>query len=639
MKRTGLLCLLLLFTCTAFAQLCTGSLGDPVVNIDFGSGTATFAAALGSDITSYTYVAQSFPYDGSYTVENTTAGAGNVWWSTTDHTGNSGGYMMVVNANTSVTDYFYKKKVTGLCPNTTYEFAAWIVNLLRSSDINPPNVTFSILTADGNTVIQQYSTGTIARTSSGPVWRQFGFYFTTPAGVSDVIIKMTNNSPGGAPANDLALDDITFRPCGPNLTAALQTGGTSIAYCADKPVTYTLQGTISTGYTNPAFQWQQSTDNGATWTDISGETTQTYIRNPTAAGKYLYRLATAQGTNITSSSCRTVSNLITIDVQPDPDPNAGSNNPACEGESLQLSASGDNGSTYSWTGPDGFTSNLQQPVISPVYAVNNGVYTVTLTTSLGCTNTGTTTVDVNAAPVANAGSDAGICEGSSVTLQGSGGNSFSWTPATGLSDPASANPVATPTDTTAYILTVSNGQCTDKDTVVVNVWHKPVANAGPDKKIFEGETTQLNGSAGGSDVTFTWTPVYYITNASSLTPIVSPATDTTYTLQVTSSHGCGFATDDAFVRVYKKISIPNAFSPNGDGINDTWKIDKLDTYPESDINVFNRYGQLVFKSHGYSHEWNGTINGSPLPVGTYYYTIDLKTGFGKNPSGWVVIIR
>lgn len=633
-----ILFVVVLFYCnTIRAQLCTGSLGDPVVHLDFGSGTANFAGALGSGITSYNYVAQSFPNDGSYTVEATTAGAGTVWWSTTDHTG--GGYMMVVNASTSVTDYFYKKSVSGLCPNTTYEFAAWIVNLLRSRDNNPPNVTFSIYKSDGTTLIQSYTTGSIPLTASGPEWKQFGFYFTTPAGVQDVVIKMSNSSPGGAPANDLALDDITFRPCGPNLTAALVTGGTSKSVCRTDNTVFSLQGTISNSYTNPSFQWQVSTDNGITWTDIAGATSTTYVRQSTAEGTYEYRLEVAQGTNIGSSGCRTASNIITINVLADPAPNAQSNNPGCEGDALNLTATGDATSTYQWTGPNGFTSAQQNPVINNITSAGNGTYTVAVTTSLGCSNSSSTTVDVNPAPGADAGADAFICEGSSTNLQGSGGNTFSWTPATTLSDVTSASPVASPTDTTSYILTVSNGQCSARDTVTVFVWKKPTASAGPDQQIFEGDAATLTGSAGGSDITYTWTPDYNINDAASLTPTVTPESDTTYTLTVTSADGCGSASDGAFVRVYKKISIPNAFSPNGDGINDTWNINKLDTYPEADISVFNRYGQLVYRSTGYTTPWNGRYNGQPLPVGTYYYVIDLKTGFGKNPAGWVVILR
>jgi gliding motility-associated-like protein len=92
------------------------------------------------------------------------------------------------------------------------------------------------------------------------------------------------------------------------------------------------------------------------------------------------------------------------------------------------------------------------------------------------------------------------------------------------------------------------------------------------------------------------------------------------------------------VRVFKKITIPNAFSPNNDGINDLWDIKALDTYPQSTIMVFDRYGKQVFQSIGYAKPWDGAYNGKALPEGTYYYIIDLKDGQPKL-SGWVLIIK
>ncbi|WP_164974058.1 gliding motility-associated C-terminal domain-containing protein [Filimonas effusa] len=633
-----LILLLLAVTQRATAQLCTGSLGDPVVSIDFGAGTATFAGALPSGTTNYTYVAQSFPNDGYYTVENTTAGAGSVWWSTTDHTGNTGGYMMVVNASTSVTDYFYKKAVTGLCGGTTYEFAAWVVNLLRSSDNNPPNVTFSILTPDESTVIQSYSTGSIPRTSSGPVWKQFGFFFTTPAGVSDVVIKISNSSPGGAPANDLALDDITFRPCGPSVNIAIADGTTTKRICKTDNSTFQFSGTVSPPYTDPAYQWQLSIDGGTSWTDISGATTTSYTRSPTGAGTFLYRLVTAQSTNIGSASCRVASTPISITVLDNPDTEAASNNPACEGETLNLtSASG--AASYSWTGPNGFTSASQNPTISDITTAVNGTYTIAITTTEGCANTGTVTIAVNKKPVASAGADIGICEGSSTLLQGSGGTSYEWTPATGLSATNTATTTANPTDSTTYTLTVSNGLCTDKDDVNVFVWKKPAVNAGADQRDYEGTVFQLSGTASGTDVTYYWSPPYNISNTAALSPTVWPVVDTTYVLHVTSPYGCGTVTDAVFIKVYKRVTVPNAFSPNADGNHDTWAIDQLNVYPEATLSVFNRYGQRVFSCRGYDKEWDGTANGVQLPAGTYYYVIDLKTELGGKLSGWVLLIR
>ena len=97
--------------------------------------------------------------------------------------------------------------------------------------------------------------------------------------------------------------------------------------------------------------------------------------------------------------------------------------------------------------------------------------------------------------------------------------------------------------------------------------------------------------------------------------------------------------DEVFVKVYKQIVIPNAFSPNKDGRHDTWKIQAIETYPNPEVTVFNRYGQTVFRSKGYATPWDGTYNGTHLPVGTYYYIIDLKIPGEPVLNGWVVIVR
>jgi gliding motility-associated-like protein len=93
-----------------------------------------------------------------------------------------------------------------------------------------------------------------------------------------------------------------------------------------------------------------------------------------------------------------------------------------------------------------------------------------------------------------------------------------------------------------------------------------------------------------------------------------------------------------FIKVFSKIVIPSAFTPNADGINDTWDIVGLNTYPNSLVSVFNRFGALVFKSTGYPKAWDGEYGGRQIPTGTYYYTIDLKNG-SKTLSGWVALIR
>jgi gliding motility-associated-like protein len=128
-----------------------------------------------------------------------------------------------------------------------------------------------------------------------------------------------------------------------------------------------------------------------------------------------------------------------------------------------------------------------------------------------------------------------------------------------------------------------------------------------------------------------------LSDPTSPTAIASPTDNITYTLHAVSE-SCGISTSSVYIRVYKKIVIPNAFSPNNDGINDNWNIDALVTYPESSVLIYNRYGQQVYQSTGYAKPWDGTVNGAPLPGGTYYYVIDLKNSTPKI-AGWVLIIK
>jgi len=148
----------------------------------------------------------------------------------------------------------------------------------------------------------------------------------------------------------------------------------------------------------------------------------------------------------------------------------------------------------------------------------------------------------------------------------------------------------------------------------------------------------LEGLASGTNVTYNWTPNIHLTTSQLLRPSAAPTENTTYSLHVQSLQGCGIATDDVFIRVFKKVDVPNAFSPNGDGINDKWILKNIDTYPEADISVFNRYGQLLYKARGTSQPWDGTFSGRPLPVASYYYVIDLKNDFPKL-SGWIMLLR
>ena len=309
-----------------YAQLCEGSLGYPVVEINFGSGVGR-GSALGSSITAFTYVASGVLDEGQYTITSSTSGLrGDDWHVTSDHTGNTNGYMMVINSAVLANEgVFYTKTVPGLCANTTYEFSAWVMNVLnpsRQTDRYKPNVTFRISDTSGN-ILGFYNTGEISQTTSA-TWLQYGFYFTLDSD-TEVVITMLNSAASAIPGNDIALDDISFRPCGPTITNSIDGNSTSISnVCQDETVNISLEANLSSGYSDPRYQWQQSINNGVSWVDLIGETSQNFsFTNSSSPGIFKYRVAIANGDNINSLSCRIISDEFTVEVIEKPAPLVG----------------------------------------------------------------------------------------------------------------------------------------------------------------------------------------------------------------------------------------------------------------------------------------------------------------------------
>jgi gliding motility-associated-like protein len=184
----------------------------------------------------------------------------------------------------------------------------------------------------------------------------------------------------------------------------------------------------------------------------------------------------------------------------------------------------------------------------------------------------------------------------------------------------------------------TNGCISPAATGTVNTQPPPTtANAGPDRAISLGESVQLDGVASGNNVSITWTPNVSITGRNTATPVVSPIADEVYTMTVRSIDGC-VATDNVAVRLLRDVIIPNVFSPNGDGINDTWKITNIEDYPQASVQVFNRYGQFLFGSTGYTIQWDGKYKGQVVPVGPYYWIIKLRPD-RKPMSGTISVVR
>lgn len=298
-----------------------------------------------------------------------------------------------------------------------------------------------------------------------------------------------------------------------------------------------------------------------------------------------------------------------------------------------------NSTTYVWSPVTGLSNpSIANPVISPTVTT-----TYSITATLGyCTQVFSNyTVNVAPNPTMSILNPLTICSGISFTPTiSSNATTFLWTPTTGISNPNILNPVITPTISTSYTITGTLGGCSVSRVLPINVLPGVTVNAGPDFSILAGSAVTLQGS--GSGGAYVWTPSTGLSAVNIPNPAASPATTTTYTLRVTNASGCT-NTDDMTVTVIPYCIKPlNAFSPNGDGINDKWVVTSGGSCTKNiKVIVFNRYGNKVYESEDYQNNWDGTYKGKPLPDGTYYYTIRfiLMNNDEKSFNGDLTILR
>ena len=475
------------------------------------------------------------------------------------------------------------------------------------------------------------------------------------------------------------------------------------------------------------------------WTGPNGFTSS--LQNPTitnaginASGTYLVT-ATVNGCTGAVGTASVIVNQIPSS------PSVSSNGPLCAGSALNLTASTIAGASYSWSGPNGYTSSLQNPVINNASLANAGVYNVSAKVN-GCTSpAANTTIVIDQPAIANAGNNQVVCSSNQFvnitgSVSGGTGNGVWTSSGSGNFSPSNSNlnasyyPSATDKATGSVMLklsSINNGACpassssvtitfaaapsanagsdqtvcannanvflkgqynnasgiiwsstgsgtfspsatnlnptyipgaSDKsngsvrlilkttgntaclpaaDTVLVSIKAAPVVNGGGVKYVLQNNSTILNPIISGSNLKYLWTPGVYLNHDTIPTPVCTPAADVSYKIIAIDNFGCS-SSADVFVKVLKPLQIPNVFTPNGDGINETWQVKNLKDYADCKVEIFNRYGQLVYQSVGYTHEWDGILNGKPLPAATYYYVINLKIA-AKPIAGFVDIVR
>ncbi len=245
-----------------------------------------------------------------------------------------------------------------------------------------------------------------------------------------------------------------------------------------------------------------------------------------------------------------------------------------------------------------------------------------------------------------------VCQNGTVVLNATGNSLLWYANATGGTGTAATPNVSTATaGTFSYFVSQSTtvNSCEGpKAEIVVNVKPALVANAGPDVIINYGQSTQLNGT-GTTGGTYLWTanisPLTLTPSAVILNPVATPLQTTDYKLTVTDPTGIctGSATDIVTITVIINcVDVKNAFSPNGDGVNDTWRVyEQYVCLKNIKVTVFNRYGNKVFESVDYRNGWDGRFKGNPLPDGTYYAVLEftLLDGTKRFVKSDVTILR
>lgn len=345
------------------------------------------------------------------------------------------------------------------------------------------------------------------------------------------------------------------------------------------------------------------------------------------------------GTN-TSTGCF-ASDTVVVTVKPLPLVRTIPDTTTCTTNTITLFTSG--AQTYSWLPVTGLDNPIGQ---NPVFTGNGfNTFYVTGTGANGCIAIDTVNINITPKPVFNAPENKDICMNSSVQLNGNNGTNYqyNWSSGTNLSSTTIVDPVANPTVSTIYSLLIHDEVCRYDSTFTVQVvvHPLPVVTAGKTNDM-DCSTPQSQLTSSGA-VHYEWIPGTYLNDATISNPIASPYVTTHYIVTGTDVNGC-VDTDTVTVIVkgskYFGFAIPNAFTPNGDFINDCFGVTYWGETKNFHLMVYNRWGNKVFETFNVAQCWDGTYNGNPCDVGNYVYYLTGETLCGKvTRKGNLVLIR
>ncbi|MBL0343077.1 MAG: gliding motility-associated C-terminal domain-containing protein [Bacteroidetes bacterium] len=461
-----------------------------------------------------------------------------------------------------------------------------------------------------------------------------------PAGTTTATVTVTG---GTAPFTYL------WTPAGGNQSTAtgLPSGNYTVLVtdsnlCVDSafvniPAVVPVQISINTA----SVQCNVPNSGSATAIVTSGNAPFTYLWSDGSTAATAANLAGGTYTvTVTDANGCSASTIAIVGIIPDVFANAGTAQTVCSGQPATLTAVASGGTApfgYSWSNGSVLNPETVNPTVTTTY-------TVTVIDANGCQATSSVTVNVQDYPVVTVSPAAFICFGSATPLSATGGNSYSWSPVDGLNDATIANPIASPTVSTTYTVSVSNGLCTSTATVDVTVAPEVIAGFSPDTTNGQAPlTVNFNNSSTGA-ATYEWSfgdggtsglesPSHTYTNQGSY-PVLMVATN---------SLGCTDTVRYSFIVVEELASliVPNIFTPNGDGLNDTFSfIEK--GISSINVKILNRWGTEVYSWSKTNSGWDGVSkDGEELPDGVYLYIINAQ-GINDKPynfQGTVQLIR
>jgi gliding motility-associated-like protein len=371
------------------------------------------------------------------------------------------------------------------------------------------------------------------------------------------------------------------------------------------------------------------------WTPTTS-VNNSFVTNPLFIGNISQQVIV---TGTASSGCSN-KDTVMISVKPLPKVQTIADSIVCSNRPIILTTNG--AQTYHWTPGIG----LDNPnVNNPIFAGNAGNQYIVTGTSNGCVGMDTVNITVRLRNSLSSPTNGEFCIGKSVILDGNNGNtyvSYTWSPSASLSSNNIINPIATPSATTNYTLTVTDKVCNYDSIFTVRVTVNPLPDIEATKS---NDITCALGSArltatGG--ISYSWTPAASLNDASTATPTASPTSNTIYTVIGTNGKGCSNA--DTVTVYYKSelggYNMPNTFTPNGDGTNECFGVTKWGEIRQLDFIVYDRWGTRIFETHNPNVCWDGRYKGVRADQGTYVFYVKAMLACGEiTRKGNVLLIR